>query len=202
MIRLAMIATLMILGITWELPLALANMECNPGVLGEAQIIAKVGSATVQGNSNRCLIEIDATTIKHFQESRICPLDLDPTVLKQGIMTGIQNGHDCAMQTGDDVNGVLVHLEDHAEGNGIIVLTGEKQPYLTEKQECAVLTYVWGEACTGSGNYGEVYQGCLVPISESCPRGWTARVLGYGLHSSAICGRSQLKLIRKEPSGC
>lgn len=72
---------------------------------GEAQIIA-----TVQNNSKTmisCLAYIDPATVVQYNENQVCPLDLDE-VLIHGIEVGLKDGHDCRLQAGDIITGVLV----------------------------------------------------------------------------------------------
>jgi hypothetical protein len=73
--------------------------------LGEAQIIAKV-----QGNKkslSSCVAMIDSSSIVQYNESMVCPLDLGE-VLEQGVEVGMKDGHDCRLEAGDVITGVLV----------------------------------------------------------------------------------------------
>lgn len=167
-----------------------ALAEC----LGEAQIIAKAGEIRSH-DRDRCIVEINESSISFYQTNKICPLQKS-AALRDGIVTGIKDGHDCELQAGDSVNGTLVQST-----NGIVLVDVTKVP-TNETQKCISAGHYWGTACSGSGQYGEVYEGCLVPSFGKCPQGWTYRTLEYGNGSSAICGISPLKLINTEASGC
>lgn len=73
--------------------------------LGEAQIIAKVQNNTKTHLS--CVASIDASSIVQYNESMVCPLDLIE-VLESGVQVGLIDGHDCRLQAGDVITGVLV----------------------------------------------------------------------------------------------
>lgn len=84
---------------------AIAGHMASANCLGEAQIIAKV-----QGNSKTmvsCLAYIDPTSVIQYNTNQVCPLDLDE-VLINGIEVGLKDGHDCRLQAGDIITGVLV----------------------------------------------------------------------------------------------
>lgn len=74
--------------------------------LGEAQIIAKVDNVTKTGLS-RCVATITKYSIQMYNESMVCPLDLNE-VIEQGIVVTFKDGHDCAFEAGQNISGVLV----------------------------------------------------------------------------------------------
>ena len=82
--------------------------------LGEAQIIAKVSENTKTLFS--CVAHVDASSIVQYNESGVCPLDLGE-VLQSGVEVGMKDGHDCRLQAGDVITGVLVKNQA-----GVIVL--------------------------------------------------------------------------------
>ncbi len=73
--------------------------------LGEAQIIAKVSENKKTLSS--CVAMIDSSSIVQYNESMVCPLDLGE-VLEQGVEVGMKDGHDCRLEAGDVITGVLV----------------------------------------------------------------------------------------------
>jgi hypothetical protein len=74
--------------------------------LGEAQIIAQVSSIKSKSLSH-CTVDIDVDSVKQYNVNMTCPLDLS-AVLVAGVDVGLKNGHDCAMDAGDEITGVLV----------------------------------------------------------------------------------------------
>jgi hypothetical protein len=82
--------------------------------LGEAQIIAQVSGNTKSLTS--CIAHVDSSSIVQYNESGVCPLDLGE-VLEKGVEVGMKDGHDCRLQAGDVITGVLVKNQA-----GIIVL--------------------------------------------------------------------------------
>ncbi len=83
----------------------LAAQISNANCLGEAQIIAKVGGIHSKSLSS-CKVFIDTSSIVVYNENLLCPLDINQ-ILELGIEVGLKNGHDCAMDNGDAINGVL-----------------------------------------------------------------------------------------------
>lgn len=83
-------------------PLAFAQATC----LGEAQIIAQVAGVKNKTMLN-CSVEIDPATIRHYSESMVCPLGIDE-VLAEGIEVGLKDGHDCRLERGDTLSGIVV----------------------------------------------------------------------------------------------
>lgn len=74
--------------------------------LGEAQLIAQI--ATVQKVSmNSCKAFIDPSAISFYAESMVCPLDLSE-IISDGVEVGIKDGHDCGLESGQDLNGIIV----------------------------------------------------------------------------------------------
>lgn len=80
---------------------AQASMAC----LGEAQIIAKVQSISKTNLS--CVAYVNASSIVQYNQSVVCSLDLSE-VFQQGVEVGLVDGHDCRLQAGDMITGVLV----------------------------------------------------------------------------------------------
>jgi hypothetical protein len=74
--------------------------------LGEAQIIAKVAGIKSKSLSN-CTVDIDFNSIKQYNTNMTCILDIQE-VLYKGVEVGLKDGHDCALDLGDDISGVLV----------------------------------------------------------------------------------------------
>ena len=74
--------------------------------IGEAQLIAQI--ATVQKVSmNSCKAFIDPSSITFYSESMVCPLDLSE-IISEGVEVGIKDGHDCRLESGQDLNGIIV----------------------------------------------------------------------------------------------
>lgn len=89
---------------------ASASMACQP----EAQIISKVGKVLNKDYSG-CVVSVDLNQTSHFQSSQVCPLQIED-VLSSGVKVGLKNGHDCQLEAGDDLTGILVQTN-----NGIIL---------------------------------------------------------------------------------
>lgn len=87
---------------------SLLSTSAIAACLGEAQIIAKV--QTNAKSLSRCVAIIDATTIVQYNENTVCPLDISE-VLEKGVEVGLQNGHDCRIEAGDFISGVLVKTQ-------------------------------------------------------------------------------------------
>ena len=75
---------------------------CQP----EAQIIAHVTSYE-KWDLYDCVVRISPKHITQYNINQTCPLDIDE-VLANGISVGLVNGHDCALNVGDVISGVLV----------------------------------------------------------------------------------------------
>lgn len=73
--------------------------------LGEAQIIAKVSD--IKLTMLNCTVKIDPASVSFFNDSMVCPLDID-AVLAEGVEVGIKDGHDCALNRGDTLSGIIV----------------------------------------------------------------------------------------------
>lgn len=71
--------------------------------LGEAQIIAKVESVTKTLSS--CVAHV--SSIEQYNSSMVCALDIEE-VVSQGVEVGLMNGHDCRLEPGSVLTGVLV----------------------------------------------------------------------------------------------
>jgi hypothetical protein len=80
---------------------------------GEAQIIAKIGERKTNSLSY-CTAFVDISSVTFYQESGVCPLPLE-VVLQNGIQFPLKNGHDCDIQKGDSLSGVLVLKNDRIE---------------------------------------------------------------------------------------
>ena len=73
---------------------------------GEAQLIARVLQTKKLGLST-CLAFIDLTQVRFYAASAVCPLDLD-AIATQGVSIGFKDGHDCSLDVGSELNGVIV----------------------------------------------------------------------------------------------
>lgn len=74
--------------------------------LGEAQIIAQV-SGVKSKSLGHCTVDINEQSIRLYNVNMTCPLDASE-VLVAGVEVGLKNGHDCALEAGDEISGVLV----------------------------------------------------------------------------------------------
>ncbi|MFZ3230943.1 MAG: hypothetical protein WA160_12115 [Pseudobdellovibrio sp.] len=83
--------------------------------LQEAQIIAKVKAVETKTLSS-CKVSIDIKSIQHFSSSQACPLSIED-VLTSTVEVGLSSGHDCRLEAGDTLTGVLVK-----NSAGVIVL--------------------------------------------------------------------------------
>lgn len=82
----------------------IASASAN-ACLGEAQIIAPV--TTYQETMMSCKAFINLSKVIHFKVNSTCPLDL-ADIASQGVEVGLKNGHDCAIEVGENLNGVVV----------------------------------------------------------------------------------------------
>lgn len=85
------------------------SSECQQ----EAQIIAQV-KAVESKSLYGCTVSV--TDIKLYNESQVCALFLDD-VLASGVEVGLKNGHDCRLEAGDMLTGILFKNAD-----GVIIL--------------------------------------------------------------------------------
>ena len=99
-----------ILGLITVLSFQSALAQC----LGEAQIIAKVKGIQEMGSA--CYAEIDTATVRFYQPSGVCPLDLGE-VIRVGVKGEMVTEFQCSYKAGDEINGVLV-----LDRNGDIIL--------------------------------------------------------------------------------
>lgn len=83
----------------------LASSFALADCLGEAQIIAKVGSINKKTMLS-CRVNIEPASIIQYNMNMNCPLDIDE-VLANGVEVGLKDGHDCRLDVGDSVSGVL-----------------------------------------------------------------------------------------------
>lgn len=88
--------------------ITVATQASMANCLGEAQIIAKVQSVSKTWTS--CVAHVSTESIKQYNESMVCPLDLSE-VLAKGVEVGFIDGHDCRLQPNDAISGVLVKTE-------------------------------------------------------------------------------------------
>lgn len=101
-----------------RLALVLASLligsAASANCLGEAQIISKV--TAIDKSLISCKAQVTAQSVSFYQENQLCPLDL-AEVVSQGVEVGLENGHDCKLNVGDTLTGILV-LQPH----GVIFL--------------------------------------------------------------------------------
>ena len=71
--------------------------------IGEAQVIGKVKEVHKTLTSCKVILTSDSD----IRLSEVCPLD-GGRLFGEGIEVGLVNGHDCQMQPGDLISGVLV----------------------------------------------------------------------------------------------
>jgi hypothetical protein len=80
------------------------NAFANTNCLGEAQIIAKVAGIQKKTLLN-CRVQVGAVSTYNMNQN--CPLDIDE-VLSYGVEVGLKDGHDCALNSGDILTGIIV----------------------------------------------------------------------------------------------
>lgn len=90
---------------------SLAQADC----IGEAQIIAKTGQV-LKKDYFSCVVSIDPSSIIQYNMNMLCPLDIDE-VMAQGIEVGIVDGHDCRLDAGSSLTGII-----HKTASGQLVL--------------------------------------------------------------------------------
>ncbi len=81
-------------------PVVTPTPVCRP----EAQIIAVV-SDTKKVGIGSCVAKFDASLIRQFNPSGVCPLDIAEAL--NGVEVGVKNGHDCALEIGQILSGIL-----------------------------------------------------------------------------------------------
>jgi hypothetical protein len=74
----------------------------------EAQIIAKISKVDKAYSS--CVAQIELRDIRFFSSSRVCPLD-QVEVLDLGVNVGLKDGHDCGLDVGDEINGIIYRFD-------------------------------------------------------------------------------------------
>jgi hypothetical protein len=84
--------------------LLLASSSAMACLQPEAQIIATI--TQVERTTQACVARVSPETLRFFASSYVCPLDIDE-VLAEGVNVGIVNGHECALQVGDELNGIV-----------------------------------------------------------------------------------------------
>ena len=99
-----------ILGLVTVLSFQTLQAQC----LGEAQIIGKVKGTQQLGSA--CYAEIDFQSVRFYQSSGVCPLDLGE-VIRIGVKGEMITELQCSYQAGDEINGLLV-----LDRNGDIIL--------------------------------------------------------------------------------
>lgn len=72
---------------------------------GEAQIVTQV--AKYENTLMSCRAFVDTNMISFFSENQACPLKLSE-IISKGIEVGLQDGHDCAVEIGEKIDGVVV----------------------------------------------------------------------------------------------
>lgn len=72
--------------------------------LGEAQIIAQVSK--VGKTMSSCRVFVNPLKIRFFSMNQLCPLDINEVAAK-GVEVGLKDGHDCALDVQDDLNGIV-----------------------------------------------------------------------------------------------
>lgn len=73
--------------------------------LGEAQIISKV--TAIKKTMLTCQVQVTAESVSFYQMSQLCPLPLEE-VITNGVEVGLENGHECRVNLGDTLTGILV----------------------------------------------------------------------------------------------
>ena len=81
-------------------PIVNPPAACRP----EAQIIAVV-TETQKVGMDSCVAKLDPRSIRQFNPSGVCPLDISEAL--EGVEVGVKNGHDCALDIGQILSGVL-----------------------------------------------------------------------------------------------
>lgn len=81
----------------------------------EAQVIAPI--VRIEKSMTSCEAFVDAAQARFFSSSIVCPLDL-AEIAVEGVEVGLQNGHDCKLDVGADLNGVVVRRQT----SGLLVL--------------------------------------------------------------------------------
>lgn len=74
----------------------------------EAQINAKVKAVEkLDDFGGSCTVSIDLKSVKSYNVNQLCPLDLSD-VVENGVEVGVIYGHDCRLEAGDQLSGVIV----------------------------------------------------------------------------------------------
>lgn len=90
--------------------LAVVGFKAQAQCMGEAQVIAPIVSIE-SDNLRYCRVYIDPSKTRVYNESMVCPLDISEVVAK-GVEVGLQAGHDCRLQAGDELNGIIVKTKE------------------------------------------------------------------------------------------
>lgn len=87
--------------------MALAGLFAAPAMAceGEAQLIAPI-LKTAKTDMSSCKAYINVSQVKFFSSSQVCPLILSEIAF-EGIEVGLVNGHDCRLDIGQEINGVV-----------------------------------------------------------------------------------------------
>ncbi|MDO9181803.1 MAG: hypothetical protein Q7U04_05315 [Bacteriovorax sp.] len=79
------------------------SFSAHANCIGEAQINGKIKEVTKTLSSCRAFLTEDSM----IQTSGICPLN-EGKLASEGIEVGLVSGHDCKMEAGESISGVLV----------------------------------------------------------------------------------------------
>lgn len=79
------------------------TFSAQANCIGEAQIIGRISEVRKTLTSCRAFLSADT----RIQTSMACPLD-EGKLYSEGIEVGLMNGHDCKMEAGDSISGILV----------------------------------------------------------------------------------------------
>lgn len=82
-----------------------AGTDTQKNCQQEAQVIGKVKS--YEKSLYGCQVILDGASIQFYKASQVCPLELDEVVLSP-IQVGLSGGHDCRLDVGDTLSGVLI----------------------------------------------------------------------------------------------
>lgn len=90
---------------TFSFAQSVSAAECKQQA---AQINVKVKAVEkLDDFGGSCTVSIDLKTLITYNMDETCPLDI-VDVLQEGVEVGIANGHDCRLEAGDQLSGVIV----------------------------------------------------------------------------------------------
>ena len=81
----------------------ITSFTVQANCIGEAQLNGKINKIVKSFSSCRAFLSVDS----NIQQSAVCPLD-EGKLNSEGIEIGLMNGHDCKMEVGDMISGILV----------------------------------------------------------------------------------------------